>query len=223
MTRRFENKRRPFISLPRHKRGDAFIKMKGEIKREASQYGGMFTSPLVMDESRESSWCDFYFLGLDKFTIWNATIITASVALQDAASNLAYKKTIEMLTSDEWEAECKVEFVPADRCTKTGRILTYQMLEREKKRYEQFGGLTFSEQIDKLESQIIAESPPLIYESFQTDLSYSFGIGLSIVLDAETINRSVIEQAINRFRELGEQNWKAVNPVTFKEKQDGNV
>ena len=59
MTRRFENKRRPFISLPRHKRGDAFIKMKGEIKREAAQYGGMFTSPLILDESRNSQSFDF--------------------------------------------------------------------------------------------------------------------------------------------------------------------
>ncbi|MFI3122306.1 MAG: hypothetical protein QX194_00010 [Methylococcales bacterium] len=215
MTRRFENKRRPFISLPRHKRGDAFIKMKGEIKREAAQYGGMFTSPLILDESRNSQSFDFYFLGLDKFTIWNATIITASVALQDAASNLAYKKTIEMLTPEEWEAECKVEFVPADRCTKTGRILTYQMLERQKKRYEQFEGLTFSEQIDKLESQILDECPPPVYESFETDLSYGYGIGLNIVTDADAINRTVIEQAIIRFRELGQKNWQAINPVKF--------
>lgn len=90
MPPRFEKKRCPFTSLPRHKRNGAFIKLKGEIKRETESYGGMFTSPLVLDESRESQWFDFYFLGLDKFTIWNATIITAKQALQDAAEDMAY-------------------------------------------------------------------------------------------------------------------------------------
>lgn len=214
MSRQFEKKRLPFVSLPRHKRTDAFIKMKGEIKREASQYGGMFTSALVFDESHESSWYDFYFLGLDKFTIWNATIITAKCALQDAVNDLAYQQTVEMMTTEELEEECRVEFVPADRA-KTGKILTYKMLEQEKKRYDQFGGATFFEQIDKLASQILAESPPPVYESFKTDLSYSYGIGLNIVTDAKVINCTVIEQAIIKFRELGEQNWQAVNPVVF--------
>jgi hypothetical protein len=118
------------------------------------------------------------------------------------------------MTAEELEEECRVEFVPADR-SKTGKILTYQMLEREQKRYDQFEGVTFFEQIDKLEAQIIAESPPPIYESFKTDLSYSYGIGLNIVIDAEVINRTVIEQAIIRFRELGELNWQAVNPVVL--------
>lgn len=217
MTFRFKKKHRPFISLPRHKRADAFIKMKGEIKREAAQYGGMFTSPLVFDESHQSSWCDFYFLGLDKFTIWNATIITAKCALQDAVHDLAYQQAVAMMTAEELEEECKIESVPADRCSKTGKILTYQMILREPKRYEKFGGLTFSEQKQKLQSEIIENAPPPVYEFFKVDLSYSFGIGLNIVLNVETINRNAIEQAIMKFRELGEKNWQAVTPVTFKD------
>ena len=61
MSRRFKKKQQPFISLPRHKRNDVFIKLKGEIKREAAHYGGMFTSPLLLDESHDSQWFDFYF------------------------------------------------------------------------------------------------------------------------------------------------------------------
>jgi hypothetical protein len=212
MTHRFEKKRRPFISLPKHKRGDAFIKLKGDIKREVAHYGGLFTSPLILDESNNSQWFDFYFLGLDKFTIWNATIITSLVALQDAVNHLAYTRTAEMMTDEELDAEFKMEFVPADR-SKTGKVLNYWIVEREKKRYDQFGGLTFFEQ-KKLETKIIAESPPTIYECFQIDLSYRYGIGLSIVMDVDVINRSVIEQAIIKFRELGEKNWQAENSVS---------
>ena len=109
-----------------------------------------------------------------------------------------------------------MEFVPADRCVKTGKILTYQMLEREQKRYDQFEGLTFFEQIDKLEAQILAESSPPVYESFETDLSYGYGIGLSIVLNVETINRKAIEQAIMKFRELGEKDWQVVDCVPIE-------
>jgi hypothetical protein len=213
MTHRFGKKRRPFISLPRHKRNDAFIKLQGEIKRETESYGGMFTSPLVLDESRESQWFDFYFLGLDKFTIWNATIITAKQALQDAAEDIAYTQAMAMMTPEELEAECKIESEPADRCSKTGKILTYRMILPEPKRYAQFGGLTFSEQTQKLESEIIENTPPTVYEFFKADFSYSYGIGLNIVLDVETINRKAIEQAIMKFRELGEKDWQAADCV----------
>jgi hypothetical protein len=213
MPRRFEKKHRPFISLPRHKRNDVFIKLKGEIKREVKSYSGMFTSPLVLDESRESQWCDFYFLGLDKFTIWNAEIITAKQALDDAVSDLAYSRTFEMLTPEELDVECKIEYEPADRCSKTGKLLTYRMIRREPKHYAKFGGLTFSEQKQKLKSEIIEKTPPTIYESFQIDFSYRYGIGLEIVLDADAIHRKEIEQAIMKFRELGEKNWQAPNPV----------
>jgi hypothetical protein len=51
-----------------------------------------------------------------------------------------------MLTTEEVDAECKIESVPADRCPKTGRILTYEMIFPERKGYEKFGGLTFAEQ-----------------------------------------------------------------------------
>jgi hypothetical protein len=212
MTHRFEKKRRPFISLPKHKRGDEFIKLKGKIKRDVADYGGLFTSRLVLDESNNSQWFDFYFLGLDKFTIWNASIITGLVALHDALNDLAYTRTAEMLTEEELEAEFKMEFVPAER-SKTGKVLTYRMVEQEKKRYDQFGGLTFSEQKNKLEAKIIAESPPTIYECFKINLSYRYGIGLSIVMDVDVINRAVIEQAIIKFHELGEKNWQAENPI----------
>jgi transposase-like protein len=73
MSSRFK-KRKRFVSLPKHKRNDHYINLKNRIKRDSSIYGDLFWSDLVIDESEDSRWCDFYFLGLDKFTIWNATI-----------------------------------------------------------------------------------------------------------------------------------------------------
>ena len=50
-------------------------------------------------------------------------------------------------------------------------------------------------------------------ESFRLDTAYRYGIGLYIVIDAVSINRMVIEQAIGRFYEIGEKEWQAKEPV----------
>jgi hypothetical protein len=109
MTRRFAKKRSPFITLPRHKRRNEVIRLKGRIKRDSDEYGGMFTSHLVLDEPGRSDlyrqWFDFYFPGQDRFTIWNAEIVTARKAFWDAAHELAYQRTTAMLMPEERSAE----------------------------------------------------------------------------------------------------------------------
>jgi hypothetical protein len=212
----FKKKRPPFISRPRHKRSDEVIRLKGQIKRDANEYGGLFTSHLILDEPGRpdlySQWFDFYFPGLDRFTIWNATIVTARKAFWDAAHEFAYQRTAAMLTPEENTAESIMEFKPAD-FSNTGKILSYELIERKELQYEQFGGLTFFEQWQKLESEIVREAPPTIHERFQLDRRYVYGIGLHIVLDVDVIDRHAIEQAITRFREIGETDWQAANPV----------
>ncbi|MDO9423646.1 MAG: hypothetical protein Q7T40_05600 [Methylobacter sp.] len=216
MTRRFEKKRPPFITLPRHKRSDEVIRLKGRMKRDSDEYGGMFTSHLVLDEPGRpdlySQWFDFYFPGLDRFTIWNAAFVTARKAFWDAAHELAYQRTAAMLTPEEHSAESNMEFEPAE-FSNTGKVLSYRLIERKKMQYEKFGGLTFFEQWEKLESEIVREAPPTIHEFFRLDRSYAYGVGLYIVLDVNVIDRTAIEQAITKFRAIGETDWQAVNPV----------
>lgn len=57
------------------------------------------------------------------------------------------------------------------------------MIEQKTMRYEKFGGLTFFDQWEKLESEIVREAPPTIHELFRIDRRYAYGIGLYIVLD----------------------------------------
>jgi hypothetical protein len=90
------------------------------------------------------------------------------------------------------------------------RNISYQLINREKMRYDKFNGLTFSEHLEKMESDIIRETPPIVHESFR---SYVYGIGLSIILDVNIINRAAIEQAITQFRLLNETDWQAAIPV----------
>ncbi len=42
--------RPPFVNLPRHKRGDMVIRLKGKIRKNAQEYGGRFSSNLMLNE-----------------------------------------------------------------------------------------------------------------------------------------------------------------------------
>ena len=209
-------RRPPFVTLPRHKRSHEVIRLKGKTRRDAAEYGGRFSSRLVLNEPGRpdlyNQWFDFYFPGTDRFTIWNASFVTARKAFWDKAHDIAHTRVAEMLTPEEREQNSKMEFVPAQRLS-TGKTLTYKLAEREEMRFEQFGGLTFHEQWRKLESEIARNEPPVIHESFRLDRSYVYGIGLKIVLDVDVINQASIEDAIDRFIAVGETDWVSPEPV----------
>ncbi|MEW6584108.1 MAG: hypothetical protein AB1442_00685 [Nitrospirota bacterium] len=89
----------------------------------------------------------------------------------------------------------------------------YTLKKNPERTYDKLNGLSFREYWEKLENEIARNEPPVIYESFSLDTSYRYGIGLHITFDAESINRMVIEQAIDRFYEIGERKWQAAEPV----------
>ena len=125
MTHRFKKKRPSFVMLPKHKRSNEVIRLKGRIKRDSGIYGGMFTSDVLLDEPGRpdlyKQWFDVYFLGQDRFTFWNVEIVTARRAFWDAVQELAFQCTTAMLTSEELAEESKLEFVPAD-FSSTGKV-----------------------------------------------------------------------------------------------------
>ena len=131
MSLRHRKQRPPFSSLPRHKRSDEVIRLKGKMRRDAAEYGGQFTSHLVLNEPGRpdlyNQWFDFYFLGMDRFTIWNAEIVTARQAFWDAAHNVASSRTYAALGDADLDRESKLKFEPAD-VSRTGKVLTYRMV-----------------------------------------------------------------------------------------------
>ena len=216
MSQHHRKRRPPFVSLPRHKRSDEVIRLKGRMRRDAAEYGGRFTSRLVLNEPGRpdlyNQWFDFYFPGMDRFTIWNAEIVTARQAFWDASHHEAFSRAYAALGDADLDREAKLEFEPAD-VSRTGKVLTHRMVKREPVRYAQFDGRTLSEQIDLLETAIIRDEPPVIYESFKLDRNYAYGIGLRIVQDVEVIHQAAIEVAIDRFLAIGETDWVSSEPV----------
>jgi hypothetical protein len=87
------------------------------------------------------------------------------------------------------------------------------MAERAEHAYDCFGGLTLREYKEKTELEIIENEPPAIYESFETDPSYEYGTGLHAIVQAEEINREVIDSTIDKFRQVGEVDWQSEQAV----------
>jgi hypothetical protein len=206
----------PFIFLPRHRRSEAVVRLKNQIRRTAAYYGGRFTSDLVMEEAADeggsSQWLDFTFVGTNRFTLWNAVIRTTKCAFRDSVHGLAHARAWAALSDEEQRQETAWEFEPADRA-KTGKVLTYRMVPREFARYAKFDGRTLAEQIHLLEAKTTRDEPPAIHESFRLDRSYRYGIGLDIVVDVPIIDRASVEMAIDRFVAIGETDWVADAPV----------
>lgn len=188
------------------------MRLRNEIARTRADYGGLFTSHQMLDEPERpdvyNQWLDFVFPGLDKFTLWNATILTASAAFWDAVENLALERTRELLPDRSFDI--KEMLVPCE-WSPTGKVKAYRM--KEPPRFDELGGLTRWEYAERLATDIIRNEPPEVYEEFRTDGSYAYGIGLDIVIDAKRVDREVVELAIRRFRDLGEEAWRSPSPV----------
>jgi len=203
----------PYSDLSAHRRRDAFIRLRGKVLGGTPTYGGKFTSHQVLDEPGRpdlfNQWFDFLFLGLDGRTIWNAEIITARRRLWDEVKALAWDRATALMTEEEKETEFRLDFEPILH----SRGKMYRLRPREEHHYEAFGGLTFRDYKERVMAEIIRDEPPAIHESFRTDRTYRYGIGLHLVVDAEAMDRSIIEAAITRFYKLGEVDWSPSQPV----------
>ena len=93
----------------------------------------------------------------------------------------------------------------------------YRMVLKPETVYDKFHGLTDPDYQDKLSEEIIKNEPPKVFESFSTDRSYRYGIGLNVVIHVEAINRATIQEAIHRFRTIGETDWRSAEPVPRNE------
>jgi hypothetical protein len=207
----------PFSKLSRHKQRDLYVRLRGKIKRTASDYGQNFTSMLVLNEHDRpiffNQWFDFYFLGLDGVTIWNAVICTANHAYWEAIRDLAYDESYLLCPSNPDEDDIDSMFIPVyDQVT--GKKLHYVM--REPEVHQELNNLTRSQFVQEYSSKLIHEDTgniAPIFESFQTDRTYQYGIGLNAVVDVPEINADTIEAMITKFRSAGEKNWESAIPV----------
>ncbi|CAK7049923.1 MAG: hypothetical protein DELT_00997 [Desulfovibrio sp.] len=208
-------KLRPFVTSSNRKRASAVIKLKNKLRFQRHIFGGRFIGdsdivkpdrPVLYQQEALA-----YFPGTDKRVLWNAHIVTARKAFWGEVGSMALDRTGALMPKDEkpWNIDDLFEPVSFNAW---GQATAYRMLERDET-YEELGGMSRREYEAKLEKEIIANEPPEIFESFAVDRSYEYGIGLHVVVDAELIDREVVERVIDLFLEGGETDWRAESPV----------
>jgi hypothetical protein len=203
---------RPFVSLPRHRRRSLVIRLQGRMLRNAHYTGSTaFDSHQLLIDPEEPdrlhTWVDIVFPGLDRFTLWNAELITTQMAKLDLASNHAYEQISAQLAAanETYETRYTTHLIPRKH---PGEQRMYRMEFAPEKHYDCLQGLTFSQARETLEESLM-QSLPTPPERFEIDRSYAYGIGLHAVVNAANLDTAVIEQTIARFRALGEKNWVA--------------
>lgn len=193
------------------------MRLRGKIKKTASDYGQNFTSRLILNESERptlfNQWFDFYFLGLDGITIWNAVLYTANQAYWNAIRDLAFEESYRLCPKENDDFGLDKFLIPVyDKVT--GKKLHYIM--RESETIPELGNRTRSQFVSDYSSKLIhkdAGKTAPIFESFETDTSYRYGIGLYAIVDAPEINAEAIEAMIAKFRSVGERDWENHNPI----------
>lgn len=160
-----------------------------------------------------NQWFDFCFLGLDGVTIWNTVLYTANQAYWDAIKDLAFEESYRICPENEDDTDLDTLFIPVyDEVT--GRKLHYIMREPAVK--PALNDRTRFQFVEEYGSKLIREDTgdtAPVFESFRTDTTYRYGIGLFAIVDVPEINAETIEAMIAKFRSIGERDWKNSTPV----------
>ncbi len=200
----------PLTSLSRRKRRAKALRVKNLIYRERGRLGGIFFDECDQDVALASghwTWSDILFLSHDPALFWNAEIVTANVAFADAVEDIAFNEALSKLDAAEKDDLMHVDFIPD--VSSQGKT----WLRNPPRNYPQFDGLTFNDFVDKRALEIARDNPPAIYCGYRILPGYAFGVGLQMVVDADRLNRAVIETAIADFRARGERHWMSDVPA----------
>lgn len=214
----YHRKHRKFSSLSRRCRRQKVIHLKNLIHNERHRCGGIFYDECDFTQFDDRSdhvwkWSDICFTGLDPADLWNAEIITAQVAFRDASHSRAFNEACEMLSEQERKNEFKINTSP--NYNAQGKITSHTLVHREACKYDFFGGLNFSEFVEKRELEIVIDDPPAIYCGYEFLPDYAYGLGLRMTVDAPCLSQQVIEDAIADFRRRGEREWHSLQAISF--------
>ena len=200
--------RRPFVTLPRQRRRSLVIRLQGRMKRNAHYTGSTrFDSDHLLidpdEPNRLDTWVDVVFPGLDRFTLWNAALITTQMAKSDLASEQARQVISARLAAanETYESRWTKHLIPRKRA---GEQRMYRMAFAPEKHYDCLDGQTYSQACEALE-QTLMQSLPTPPERFEIQRGYAYGIGLHAVVNVANLDAAAIEETIARFRALGEK------------------
>lgn len=214
-------KYKKFYQLSRRKRRSLVIDLKNKIHNEKKEYGGKFLSDILfntLDNNKEyrrtRHWIDVYFPSKkDPAVLWNATIITCLQEFEDKIENKAFEKAREGLTKEEFEEIIDLKTVPVN----IGNIIVHEVVSKEQEGKEVFNGRTYYEEIDFQKENNITDNSFEIKERYEIYKDYTYGIGVTIVVNENHLNQGSVERAIEDFYRRGEKEWESDKVIDKKE------
>lgn len=178
----------PFTALSHRKRRAEVMRIKGLIHRERHRCGGLSYDDCDIDAAiafGSWDWIDILFLGRDPAVYWNAEIVTAHVAFNDAVENAAFDEAWPMLSKAEQAQEAHMETTP--NVNANGKVISHTWLRKPEVAYPQFGGLNFGEYLDRRQEEIAQDASPTIFCGYRILPGFRSGIGLKMIVDAEVV------------------------------------
>jgi hypothetical protein len=195
-------------------RKEKVFRLKKLIEREGTN-NLFYSRHMLLEDGTHGSWVDIYFLSdKDKSLFWNACLTTKYSALSSITSEKAFNHAYDLLSEEERKAEFTWSFSPS-QTTHGGKVLTWELAPRPKKKYPQFGDLTFNEFKLQKQKEILENGDFQIFERADVHKNYAYGCGLEVVIDANDITIDHIVEFINKFKQLGETGFKGKEPLSI--------
>ena len=203
MARHRRKKTKPFLSLARHRQGDAWIGVKNKIRRAQSVLGGKFYTHDFMHE--DIQWVDGYFLA-PKPIFYNFALETAVYHFKEACMDTAWDEA-DKLVPHRFNL-----FEGGEKDPVTGNIVHKA---REPRRHPEFDGMTRIEWVMARAKEIADLGNIKVHEEVTLHRDYAHGIGLHGTLNVPALTVSAIDEFIYRFLKNGEAPFKSAEPVIF--------
>lgn len=205
--------KKSFEQRSRRERKKMFIKVKNKLRHQRQYFGGLFFTYDVISEG--TSWADISFISkLHKNRFYNAVIDTAAYFYKENLDSLSWEAAEEHFKKNAPE-HLQNNFYDEAHETIEPKVF-------EKVFAHCFGGKARSAlyrwQNGWVEEQAKKGSNP-IKPHYKLDFTYRYGVGLHIVVDAPSITRQVIVDAIEAFYAAGEVDFSVDFELTFTPEQ----
>lgn len=190
-------KHKPFTTLTRRQRRARTLRIKHIILRERARCGGLHYDDCEPGDSSRWSWSDVLFLGNTPDVYWNAVIVTTADDLQGTIEQIVLDEAFALL--DEIEKAQELRFETTPNYDAKGNVISHTIVDFPRATYSQFGGLTFSDYVDKRIEEITRDNPPVVKAGYTFLPGYAAGLGLQIIVDDPVLTRAIIDDAIRVF------------------------
>ena len=192
-----------WTELSRHRRGDDTAKLRWAEKGALAARGQFFvTYEIYPDEPTWpggcDQWSDIYFTSRkDRCLFYNATVLTARQAFCDLAENLAMDNVDAKLKDGDRRFELRSEgnelHIDKDVIPELGR--------------------TWFDAVDEEHKRILLARDMDIFEEVKLEPGYGYGVGITMVVDAESLDTPTVNKLVTDFLDRGEIFWRAEKPV----------